>query len=909
MRRDTTVFLTEPASICVISGGREGNVNQKISGLGGETVVIAGHAMRESTLENVQVFTLAFDKNWKQLGWDTIAVVPPNNRWIRFENTVTFSANTKVVLFGLFVKGSGKAWMDNVSVVSAREAGTLLEESRTPGVTDTKTQRPILQHVGMISSDMVCYQVREYFNERGVLRPYMQDIEQEGDLGEVKGSSRLLNGREIGYVVGPENSRHLASRDRRIGAPFELQRALNPANYRLTATGIDIEVRRVHRKTKPVDHTEQGCCREHFIFLELAEPLDTGVEYTLDFGRINLDQPNWVFKFNSKNLRSEAVHVSHVGFRPDDPAKLGFLSMWTGTGSGYTGYKDGTSFRIVDVLTSQSVFTGKTELRTRYTEPAYGDYSKGRNFELTDTFVCDFSEFKEIGNYVLSVEGVGCSFPFAIDNETWLSAFTTSMRGFFHQRSGQEWEPPYAVWHRPRDLHPEDGKHNTVYELSISELDFDAEFGTEELCRLLEYRTEMTLPNAWGGYHDAGDYDRRQSHMVSSRRMMELYELFPGYFSKLELSIPENSNDIPDIIDEAVWCPSLYKRIQREDGGIRGGIETNGHPNYGEPSYLDTLTKMAFAPDIRASWTYVATAGQAAHILDCLGQKAASEEWLRSALKAMGWAETEYEESRFNYENRKDWWKIRDMRNLAALQLYRLTREEHWHRIFLDTCGYRAGEPLTVFMWNSHSQSEAAMLYARLPNPFADPEIRERAKRALIAHADEQIDYAEHQTYMFTADNLYAPMILSSHSAPKGLDICRAHYLTKDSRFLEWAIKSSQFSVGANPMNLVMTTGLGHRSAMYPLYLDMKYMRKCLPPPGITLFGIQDPLFVKESWVYDWILNRYNNCVPNYLEWPLSEFYFDVYSWPMANEFTVQQSMASAVFVWGYLTAREYSPE
>ncbi len=33
---------------------------------------------------------------------------------------------------------------------------------------------------------------------------------------------------------------------------------------------------------------------------------------------------------------SEAVHVSHVGWRPDDPGKIGYLSCWTDTGGGLT---------------------------------------------------------------------------------------------------------------------------------------------------------------------------------------------------------------------------------------------------------------------------------------------------------------------------------------------------------------------------------------------------------------------------------------------------------------------------------------------------------------------------------------------------------------------------------------------
>ena len=385
--------------------------------------------------------------------------------------------------------------------------------------------------------------------------------------------------------------------------------------------------------------------------------------------------------------------------------------------------------------------------------------------------------------------------------------------------------------------------------------------------------------------------------------MMELFDLFPEYFRQQKLLLPENGNEIADVLDEALWCPSLYRRMQREDGAIRGGIETNGHPKQGEPSHLDTLTKMAFAPDVRASWALAATAAQAAYLLDREKQPTEAAEWQASALKAMEWAEREFGANRQKCEALKGWWGIRDLRNLAAVQLFRLTGDARWHRIFLETCGYRNQEEPISFLWTSHSQAEAAIVYARLEN--AEPTVREKARQALLNQAEFQIQYASKQAYMLTAKDLGSPLIISSHAAPRGLGLCRAHFLTGDKRYLEWAIKSSQFSVGSNPMNLVMTTGLGNRPARHPLYLDMKYMAKREPPPGITLYGIKDPKFGGWSWAFTWVLKHRNNCFPDFQQWPLSEFYFDVYAWAMQNEFTVQQSMAPAVYVWGYLAARK----
>jgi len=62
--------------------------------------------------------------------------------------------------------------------------------------------------------------------------------------------------------------------------------------------------------------------------------------------------------------------------------------------------------------------------------------------------------------------------------------------------------------------------------------------------------------------------------------MIELFELFPNYYTGLKLALPEaETNDqIQDILLEAEWNLGLYLRIQEEDGGVRGGIESTAHP-------------------------------------------------------------------------------------------------------------------------------------------------------------------------------------------------------------------------------------------------------------------------------------------------------------------------------------------
>ncbi|MBK6281366.1 MAG: hypothetical protein IPF54_00695 [Draconibacterium sp.] len=70
---------------------------------------------------------------------------------------------------------------------------------------------------------------------------------------------------------------------------------------------------------------------------------------------------------------------------------------------------------------------------------------------------------------------------------------------------------------------------------------------------LVAGKTDVLVPEAWGGNMDAGDWDRRINHLFTPRLYLELVELQPEYFKNLCLNIPESGNDLPDIVDEAIF--------------------------------------------------------------------------------------------------------------------------------------------------------------------------------------------------------------------------------------------------------------------------------------------------------------------------------------------------------------------
>ena len=78
--------------------------------------------------------------------------------------------------------------------------------------------------------------------------------------------------------------------------------------------------------------------------------------------------------------------------------------------------------------------------------------------------------------------------------------------------------------------------------------------------------------NVHGGYHDAGDADRRGYHLMVPIVLMTTYEVFPNLFTDNQFNIPDifdanfnivgQGNGIPDILDEAVWGTMLWTNLQ-----------------------------------------------------------------------------------------------------------------------------------------------------------------------------------------------------------------------------------------------------------------------------------------------------------------------------------------------------------
>ncbi|MCG9884013.1 MAG: glycoside hydrolase family 9 protein [Cyanobacteria bacterium] len=661
--------------------------------------------------------------------------------------------------------------------------------------------------------------------------------------------------------------------------------------------GPPLAIRAVYRKSMPTDSARIGPWSfawpvEHRIYLKLGEPLQPGQTYRLRYPTATEGeetQAEITFRYDPRRDRSEAVRVSQLGFRPDDPLKVGYLSEWAGSGGGLS-FPTDLSFWVKD-RDHVRHWNGKIQL-AKGADQAEDPY---RNYTGTPVYRMDFSGLDRPGRYRLCVETVGCSFEFEIGDRVWETAFGTAMQGFLHQRSGIALGPPQTPWRRPRPFHPEDGVQ--VYQSTARLMDVDMGLGkTSAFEALVAGKTDEVLPDAWGGYFDAGDWDRRIQHLDAAHLLMELVELFPDWASQTVLAIPEaQGSPLPDLVDEVLWGVDLFRRLQKPDGGVGGGIESAEHPRHGEASWQESQMVLAYGPDPWSSYGYGAAAARVARLLEPYDRELAAT-YRTSALGAIAWAEGEWQRAKGQFDHHG----VRDRRNLAALLAYQLTGEESWHDIFKETTVF-ANKDAPTYEWQSHDQRLAAFLYAQLPRDRADETLQKQARAALLREADTALAQGQRTAFGWTKRHPYDPVGWGMGlGAPRAEALLRAHALTGDVNYLTGAIAAAQFSLGANPNNTTYTTGLGWRSPRNPLAIDWRILGRGVPP-GITVYGPLDTQKMPQDWATDLLAQA---TFPPPKTWPVAEAFFDVYFIPAINEYTLHETIAPSAYTWGYLAGR-----
>jgi len=652
------------------------------------------------------------------------------------------------------------------------------------------------------------------------------------------------------------------------------------------------------------------------VSLKLPSPLKEGATYTIRFVGVNTSRETVAYSHKPREARSFALHAIQTGYRPDDPYKRAYLSFWMGVdqdGKHGSCTPDVEGFELLDAA-GKTVFTGKAELAKKLGDAEQISIHETLDYSKAAVRSLDFSSFNTPGEYRVFVPGLGVSGPLRIAADVWEKPFKAAMQGILTQRQGMKLGPPACAYTRERPFHPGDGVE--FYQMTIPVQGGQEGDRGKNLVELANAGTLKRVTGVWGAYQDAGDWDTLGHHLSATYDLLGLYDLNSAAFTRMKLSLPaaEMQNNVPDILDEALWQMPCWRSLQLPDGGVRGGY------GYGwgcPPAATSSMIKSVgvYAVDHITTLHYAAAGARAARVLGAFDKKLAAE-YLESAKRAWAWAEAHAKEDDEAYKKvlsfSKDLPKnLRDFRAMAAVELLAATREPAFDAAFKESSELSKKGELRYL-----DQLDADFAYARLPEGVGDPELKKRAVHLITAYADHAIEFSRKNAYhLITGHRTDMPMIFVSRffSTPGagGMALIYAYELTKKPAYLAAAVQGANYSLGANPDNLSFCTGIGYNAQHFNFIVDALVTGQ---QPDIMVGHIpygqgnegNEMSRGMNSWVQQWQLNfgPAKKMTPNWFDWPVNEQYIDFAIYPLHNENCFNQTTVPAACYWFWLHAR-----
>ena len=602
---------------------------------------------------------------------------------------------------------------------------------------------------------------------------------------------------------------------------------------------------------------------------------------------------------------SPLFKVNQVGYLPHAP-KFAYVGAWLGPAFGaWRSKKSMTGWQLVAEKTGEVAFDSREPPVKRVVD---GQTKEGVPFTGEETYEMDFSSVTNEGVYFVRIPDVGRSASFCIAAAAAEDAFRVHMGGLYQKRCGIAKEEPYTHWTagachtevvRGR-FAPEEGKlePKTARWFDVIRHNTDWEHG--ERLHLV------------GGWHDAADYDRRPAHLNIVNDLCAVYLMRPQNFRDGQLSIPENANGIPDILDEAEWGLRHLLAGQQENGGVGTWIESTGHPGPGNVAAKDPMRYALSRATRRSSLMYAA---HAALLVRC--HAAFRGKYLESAKRAWDFAMASRPATDVFTVKRTTgrlFFKRTESSNVvwkeseglpaaylvkAAVNLHALTGDRRYFDP-VERDPKRLMDELNRSGW-----SWIPLLYSG-ERTFGYPKVLEK----YFSRWDQRtVNVAkEIRTQMKTAYAYRAPWWAPQkgwchtmgwgqcHPLRRAQYLVAAHGMTGDSSYIEGASLANDFHNGCNPQGTTLTSGLGE---VYPVaFLDL--------PSYVDGIAEYVPGLSPYRWNYGmpWkaVEMVFGGDKRRASQWPIWRRWGNLENQTVAaSEYTVWETIAPAASVTGYL--------
>ena len=478
---------------------------------------------------------------------------------------------------------------------------------------------------------------------------------------------------------------------------------------------------------------------------------------------------------------AKGIKINQLGFFINGPKKAVING---GTAS---------AFYIVNTAKTDTLYTGALSA------------SKLWSYSSESVRIADFSDFKTPGTYRMLVPGIpSASYPFTISQTPLNTLSKGSIKGFYYQRASMALKSQYAgVWSRAAG-HPD---NQVVIHNSAASPNRPT-------------GSKISSPRGW---YDAGDYNKYIVNSgISTYTLLACYEHFSTYYDTLSLNIPESSNTVPDVLDEALYNVRWMLSMQDpNDGGVYHKL-TNANFDGDVMPNQATSTRYVVQTSTGATLDFAAVMAQSARIYAQFPTQfpQLADSCLRAAKKAYEWAilnpSIKYVQSTMTSPaiNTGEYgdYSFTDEFNWAASELFTTTQlMQYYDDINLTTGADLQGwQNVNTLGWISIAHNRVL-----LGDKIDTTAIKNKIIGLATAYRNEAMTNSAYGVAM-GAYSWNFGWGSNSSAANQAMILIQAFNYTKDSSYLKAATSNVDYLLGRNAVNYSFVTGYGFLSSNHP---------------------------------------------------------------------------------------------
>jgi len=510
---------------------------------------------------------------------------------------------------------------------------------------------------------------------------------------------------------------------------------------------------------------------------------------------------------SSNIISAQSIRLNQVGYYTYAP-KIAVL----------TGAVNSNTFYLIREGSHDTVYRGTPG------NAVQSDYSSA------PARIADFSSFQKAGKYVLYIKEAGNSYPFIISPNAQHAVAVAALKGYYFQRVSMPLEARYAgQWARAA------GHADTAVLVHPSAATVQRPAGTVISCP--------------GGWYDAGDYNKYIVNSgITMGTLLSAYEDFSRYFDTLITNIPESTDKVPDILNEAIYNLRWMLTMQDpNDGGVYNKCTNAAFDGMVMPG-VTKLPRYVVQKGTAATLDFAAVMAQAARILKKFGKQlpGLSDSCLSAAEKAWQWAlqnpSLEYNQNKMNslyapkittggygdYNFTDEWF-------WAACELYTTT----FAGKYLQVINQYINVPFKVPNWgNVHVLGCYTLLRRQADLPKQTVVNIELLKQQLLDFADNIINHGD-GAFRTIIGQTRGDFVWGSNAQAlnQSIILVNAYLSSGKKRYMDYALQNLDYIMGRNATGYCFVTGLGSKSPMHPHHRPSIADGIERPVPGLLAGG------------------------------------------------------------------------